>query len=109
MAELTPAQIATLERLISRGFTMVAFPLYANSVGVRKGEYATLLEPLPGDGFRLLGEPCALVDGNLSVRVIRDGRSLFVWKDKRLEATSERLAELDAFVFELRCLLEPRV
>lgn len=109
MAELTPVQIATLERLISRGFAMVAFPLYANSVGVRKGEYATLLEPLPGAGFRLLGEPCALVDGNLSVRVTRDGRSCFVWKDKRLEATLERLAELDAFVFELRCLLEPRV
>lgn len=107
MAELTPLQVATLERLISHGFTMVAFPLYANSVGVRKGEYATLLEPLPGDGFRLLGEPCALVDGSLSVRVTHEGRSWFVWKDKRIEATTERLAYLREFTCELKSLLEP--
>jgi hypothetical protein len=109
MAELTPPQIVILERLVSRGFTMVAFPLYANAVGVRKGENAALLEPLAGGGFRLLGEPCVLLDGNLTVRVTREGRTWFVWKQKRLDATPERVENLNAFVAELASLLEPRM
>jgi hypothetical protein len=109
MPGLTQSQVAILERLVSRGFTMVAFPLYANAVGVRKGEYAALLEPLAGGGFRLFGEPCVLLDGNPSVRVTREGRNWFVWKNKRLEATPDRMANLNAFVAELTSWLDPRV
>lgn len=109
MNELTPQQIAILERLISGGFSIVAFPLYANAVGIRKGNYAALLDPLAGGGFRLFGEPCALLDGNLAVRVTEKGKSWFVWKKQRLEATPERIAELNRFVSELKMFLEPRL
>ena len=61
MNELSPQQIATLERLISGGFSIVAFPLYANAVGVRKGNYAALLNPVTGGGLQLFGEPCVLL------------------------------------------------
>ena len=87
----------------------MAFPLYANAVGVRRGGFAALLDPIPGAGFRLFGEPCPLVDGNLSVRVTDHGKSWFVWKKQRLEATPERLMELDRFAAELKMLLEPHV
>jgi hypothetical protein len=107
--ELTPQQITILERLISNGFSIVAFPLYANAVGVRKGSCAALLDPVSGAGFRLYGEPCVLLNGNLTVRVTDKGSSWFVWKKQRLEATPERLAELAAFVRELGLLIEPRV
>jgi hypothetical protein len=106
MNELSVEQIAILERLISAGFSIVAFPLYANAVGVRKGSYAALLDPIPAGGFRFFGEPCMLLDGNLTVRVREKGRSRFVWKKQRLEATSERLSELDHFISELKVLLE---
>ena len=109
MNELTPQQIAILERLISAGFSIVAFPLYANAVGVRKGDHTALLDPLSGGGFRLFGEPCVLLGGNLSVRITEKGKSWFVWKKQRLEATAERLAELDRFVAELKLLLEPHL
>jgi hypothetical protein len=109
MTELTPRQIAILDRLVLHDFAPVAFPLYANAVGIRKGDYAALLAPLPAEGFRLFGEPCVLLEGNLTVRVARDGRSWFVWKKQRIEATPERVAELDAFVKQLKMLLEPRV
>ncbi len=40
--ELSPRHIATLERLIAAGFSVVAFPLYGNAVGIRKGSHAVL-------------------------------------------------------------------
>jgi hypothetical protein len=108
MNELTPRQVAILERLVSDGFSIVAFPLYANAVGVRKGSCAALLDPVVGRGFRLFGEPCVLLDGNLTVRVTDKGKSWFVWKKQRVEATPDRIAELDRFVSEVKLLLEPR-
>jgi hypothetical protein len=105
MNELTSRQVAILERLVSDGFSIVAFPLYANAVGVRKGICAALLDPIAGGGFRLFGEPCVLLDGNLTVRVTDKGKSWFVWKKQRVEATPERIAELDRFVSEVKLLL----
>ncbi len=107
--ELTAQQMSILERLATGGFSIVAFPLYANAVGVRRGAYVALLDPIPADGFRLFGEPCVLLDGNLTVRVTEKGRSWFVWKKLRTEATPQRLRELEEFVSELKLLLEPRV
>jgi hypothetical protein len=105
MAELSLAQMRILERLVSCGFAVVAFPLYANAVGIRKGGCAALLEPVASGGFHIYGEPCFLLDGNLSVRVNERGKTWFVWKKLRLEATPERLAELTTFVAELGTLL----
>jgi hypothetical protein len=107
MIDLTQSHITILERLSDRDFSIVAFPLYANAVGIRKGNYAALLEPLGGGGFKLYGEPCFLLEGNLTVRVTDRGKSWFVWKKLRAEATPERLAELKTFVTEVKTLLEP--
>jgi hypothetical protein len=107
MNEFSPRQMAILERLVSKEFNLVAFPLYANAVGVRKGSCAALLDPIPGGGFRLYGEPCILLEGNLTVRITEKGKAWFVWKKQRLEATAERVSELEAFVEELKLLLEP--
>jgi hypothetical protein len=109
VTELSPNQIAVLERLVSRGFHIVAFPLYANAVGVRKESCAALLDPIPAGGFRLYGEPCFLLEGNLTVRVTEKGKTWFVWKKQRLEATIERMRELQTFVDELKLLLEPHL
>ncbi len=105
MPELTPVHIAIVERLAARGFQPQAFPLYAHAVGVRKGNCAALLQPVVGAGIKVFGEPFYLVDGNLSVRVLRGGKALFVWKKKQVEATPERNAELAAFARELSELL----
>jgi hypothetical protein len=109
MIDLTPSHFKILERLVDRDFSVVAFPLYANAVGIRKGNCAALVEPLAGGGFQLYGEPCFLLDGNLTARVTQNGRSWFVWKKQRVEATAERLAELSAFISELKSQLELRV
>jgi hypothetical protein len=109
MNELNPQQIAILERILAHGFHVVAFPLYANAVGIRNGNCAALLNPIPGGGFRLYGEPCVLLEGNLTVRITEKGKSWFLWKKQRLEATAERISELEWFVGELKLLLEPHL
>lgn len=109
MMELSPQQIAILERLIAKDFSIVAFPLYANAVGVRKGTCAALLDPIANGGFRVFGEPCILLEGNLTVRIAEKGKVWFVWKKQRVEATPERLSELENFVTELNLLLEPTI
>jgi hypothetical protein len=103
--DLTPDHLAVLERVAARGFSIVAFPLYASAVGIRKGNCATLLRPGIGTQFTFFGAPCYLIEGNLSVRCTRQGRDLFVWKKKELAVTAEHLAELADFRRELEKLL----
>jgi len=95
--ELTPQQLKILERLHSRGFEIVAFPMYAQYIGVRKYDCAALLAPVASGGFRIYTQPTLLIAGNFTVRITRDGRDYFVWKKESLEATPARLAELDSF------------
>lgn len=105
MLELTPQQLAILEKLRHRGFQFVAYPLYASHIGVRKGNCATLLTPVEGGGLRVFSEACYLVEGNLSVRVMRQGQAFFVWKQSAVPATPEREAELHRFSAEVYELL----
>jgi hypothetical protein len=64
-----------------------------------------LLAAVEGGGMRVFGEPCYLVEGNLSVRVIRQGQAFFVWKQNAVPATSDREAELNRFSTEINELL----
>jgi hypothetical protein len=105
--ELSPEQRAILERLHRAGFAIVAFPMYANHVGIRKGNCAALLSSNAAANFSLYGSPSYLLNGNFSVRLQRDGRDYFVWKKEKLEVTAARLAELTAFGEELSQLLLP--
>jgi hypothetical protein len=105
LQELTPLQTAVLERLVARDFRIVAFPLYASAVGVRRNSFAALLVPVAEGGLRVLGEPCCLIDGNLSVRVRRGAGQCFVWKSKSIEATPDLLAQLGRFSEDLQHVL----
>jgi hypothetical protein len=102
LQELTPLQTAVLERLVTRGFHLVAFPLYASAIGVRRDSWAALLTPEEGRGLRVLGKPSYLMDGNLTVQVERCGSPYFVWKSRSVEATAELLAQLSQFAKDLQ-------
>lgn len=104
--ELTPQQLAVLERIAAAGFTFVAYPLYANYVAARRAECAALLQPVTGGGMSVYGKPFWLVSGQPSVRVNRAGRSVFVWKKQEVEVTPEREAALAAFARDLAAALE---
>jgi hypothetical protein len=104
--DLTPRQLAVLERLAVQGFAVVAFPKYASAVGVRRGECAALLSPAAGGRLTLQGDPCYLLDGNLAVPLLRDGKKMYVWKQQSVESTPEREAALREFKDDLVRILE---
>ena len=106
MIELTQLQMQTLERLFAAGFQPIAIPPYENALCVHRGECAAVLAPVVNGGLRLLAPATLMVDGNLSVRLKRATRDVFVWKQKEVAATPERLKELEAFRAELVGILE---
>lgn len=97
MVDLTPPQLAVLERFASAGFQITRFSLYENAIAVVSGNCAALLGASAGSGLRLLAPPSFLIENNLSVRVMRNGKECFVWKKTELEATSARRQELEQF------------
>jgi hypothetical protein len=105
--DLTAQQLGILDRLRSRGIDIIDFPMYANLVGVRKGNCAALLAPSGSEGFSIQGEPTYLVGGSLSARIVRSDGQYFVRKQEQLKATPERLAELERFTAELAEALLP--
>jgi hypothetical protein len=97
MLELSPLQIQVMERLFAAGFRPIAIPPYESALCMRKGGCAAVLAPVPNGGLRLLAPPSYLVEGNLSVKLKRGSGEVFVWKKKEVEATREKLQELDSF------------
>ncbi len=106
MVELSPQQMKVMERLFKAGIRPIAIPPYESALCLRKGECAAALAPVPNGGLKLLAPPSYLVDGNMSVRLKRGSREVFVWKKKEIEATPEKLRELEAFRRELREILD---
>lgn len=105
MLELSPRQMQTMERLFAAGFRPIAIPPYESALCMRKGACAAVLAPVPNGGLRILAPPAYLVDGKLSVRLKRGTRDVFVWKNTEVEATPERVLELEAFRSEITELL----
>ena len=108
MVELTRLQMETLGRLFEAGFRPIAIAPYENALCVHRGEYAAVLAPVENGGLRLLAPATLMLDGNLSVKLKRGEGEVFVWKQKRVVATQERLNELEKFRTELAAALESR-
>ncbi len=106
MVELSPQQMQVAERLFAAGFRPIAIPPYESALCLRKGNCAALLAPVPNAGLKLLAPPSFLVAGNLSVKLKRGPGEVFVWKKQEVEATPERLKELESFRRELTELLD---
>ncbi len=105
MVDLSPQQMQLLEKLFSAGFRPIAIPPFENVLCVRRGECAAVLATVANAGLRLQAPPTYLVEGNLSVRIRRGDREIFVWKKREIEATAERRDELERFRTDLECVL----
>jgi hypothetical protein len=106
MMELSPRQMQVIERLFAVGFRPIAIPPYESALCMRKGNCAALLAPVPNAGIKLLAPPSFLVGGNLSVKLKRGAGEVFVWKKTEVEATPEKLKELESFRRELAGILQ---
>ena len=105
--DLTPQQAALLQRLHTLGFEFVAYPIYPNHIGIRKGNCAALLAPTASSTFQIFTDPTYIVAGNLSAKITLDAHTYFIWKKEKLEATPLRLAELQSFTDDLANALLP--
>jgi hypothetical protein len=103
--ELTGLQMETLQRLFQAGFRPVAIPPFESALCVHRGEFVAMLGPVENGGLRLLAPATVMVDGNVSVRLKRKSGDVFVWKQKEVAASEERLEELDKFRAELAGIL----
>jgi hypothetical protein len=106
--ELTALQMQTVERLFEAGFRPIAIAPYSNAICLHRGEYVAVLGPVENGALRQLAPATVLVDGNLSVRLKKKTGDVFIFKQKEVPATPERLQELDKFREELESILETR-
>jgi len=106
MVELTPQQMQIMERLFAAGFRPVAIPFYENALCVKKGDCAAVLGPIPNGGLKNLASPSYMVGGNLSVKLKRGSREVFVWKKTEIDATPDRVSELESFRREIGEILQ---
>ena len=106
MVELSPRQMQVMERLFEADFRPIAIPPYESALCIRKGNCVAALAPVPNAGMKLLAPASFMVDGNFSVKLKRGLGEVFVWKKKEVEATPERMRELESFRAELQKILE---
>ncbi len=95
-----------LEELVAAGFRPVAIPPYESALCLRRGACAIVLSQEPTGGLRMLAPPSFVIDGNLSVKLRRGNKEVFVWKQTEVEATPGRLNELETFRSDLSGILQ---
>jgi hypothetical protein len=98
--------MGVMERLFEAGFRPIAIPPYESALCLRKANCVAALAPVPNAGLKLLAPPSFMVDGNFSVKLKRGSGEVFVWKKREVEATPERVRELESFRTALQEILD---
>jgi hypothetical protein len=93
-----------LQRLYVAGFELQTFERFPNSVGVIRGDCIVLLMPTP-DGMQMIGSPGWRIGEVMGVLTEVNGRKVFQNKDEVVEATAERLTELERFKSDVKAAM----
>ena len=100
---MDPAQ--QLQRIYLAGFELQTFDRYPKCVGVIRDNCIALV--VPGvDGLQILGTPGWKMGEVMGVLTEVEGRKVFQAKSEVVEATEERLAVLQRFRDDLKCLMQ---
>jgi hypothetical protein len=103
---LTPAQVATLERLLRAGFRFLTFERYGAYFAVERHGFVALLDP-PGGKLTVFSQAGYLVGEGIGMLVEQPGGKSFVFHDQSVPATPERLAAYEQFKKHLDEILIP--
>ena len=99
-----PDSAEQLQRLYLAGFELQTFERYPKCIGVMRENCVALL--VPGvDGLQVLGTPGWRMGEVMGVLTEREGSKVFQAKNEIVEATPERIEELQKFRDELKDLL----
>ena len=102
---MDPSEI--LQSLYLAGFELQTFDRFPRAICVVKGNCIALLEP-GGKGLRFIGKPGWRLGEVLGVLTTKAGQQVFQAKDQFVEATAERLKQLQEFETELASFLNPK-
>lgn len=95
-----------LQRLYLAGFEFQTFEQFPNTVGVIRGECIVLMMPTP-QGLQMIGTPGWRVGEVIGVLTEVGGRKVFQNKGQVVEATEERMAELERFRADVKAAMAP--
>ena len=102
-----PDPAEQLQVIYLAGFEIETFSRFLNTLGLTKGGCIALVQPTPS-GLKMIGEAGWRIGEVLGVLVEKAGRKVFQSKNELVEATPERLAELESFRRELDELMSAR-
>lgn len=102
-----PDPAKQLQAIYLAGFEIETFDRFPTAVGVTRGNCIALVQPTEV-GLKLIGQPGWHMGEVLGVLVERSGKRVFQAKSELVEATAERLTELEDFSRELDALMSPR-
>lgn len=103
-----PDPAEQLQRIYQAGFEVERLERFPNALGIVKGNCIALLQSTP-EGLKLIATPGWRMGDVIGVLVEKDGRRVFQNKANIVEATPERLGELERFRRGLEQLLTPVV
>jgi len=95
-----------LQRLYLAGFEFQTFERFPNSVGVIRGECIVLMMPTP-QGLQMIGTPGWRLGEVIGVLTEVNGQKVFQNKEQVVEATPERLEELERFRADVKAAMAP--
>jgi hypothetical protein len=95
-----------LEKLVAEGFVLRSLPAYPRHLRVEKHNCAALVELTPEGRLKQFSAAGYLVDGQIALLVERDGRQVFAYKAKQVEAEGGALENFRRFERELNAVLE---
>lgn len=96
---------AVLDRLKQLGFQFLALPRYERHVAIERYGFAALLESTAEGEIRQFSAPGYLVDGQLALLVERESQTVFVSKDRQVQANAALLEDYYRFQRDLRAAL----
>jgi hypothetical protein len=104
-----PDPAEQLQKIFLAGFELQSLERFPAAIGVVKGNCMVLLRATPM-GLQRVGQPgWRMGNGDLlGVLVEKEGKRFFQNKLNVVEATAERLVELDVFRQEVENLLAPK-
>jgi len=102
--ELTPAQITTLEKILNAGFRFLTVERAERYLGVERGGFVALLEPVDGQ-IKMFSQAGYLLREGIGMLVESPEGKRFVWHDLSVPATPEMLAGYEQFKKELTEIL----
>ncbi len=95
-----------LQRLYLAGFEFQTFERFPNSVGVIRGDCIVLMMPTP-QGLQMIGTPGWRMGEVIGVLTESHGQRVFQNKEQVVEATPQRLDELERFRADVKAAIAP--